>query len=414
MQQVLIHDMNIKVLMFGWEFPPYNSGGLGTACQGLTKALVSENVDLTFVLPKKIHIDQDWLNVMFAGVQSVRVKAVDTLLTPYVTAQEYSERRFFYRGGIYAEDLMGEVLRYGELAGEIARQEDFDLIHSHEWLSFLAGIKAKEISGKPLILHVHSTEYDRSAGHFNPEVYDIEKEAFQKADRILAVSGYTKNIIVEHYGINQNIIDVVHNGVEPPKYIEQPHDTPPPKMLNLKEHGYKIVLYVGRFSMHKGPDYFLKAAQKVLEYDDNVIFVMAGSGEMEHQLIEMAAEMGIAEKVIFAGYLRGEELDQIYSSADLYVLPSISEPFGIAPLESLIHKTPVIISKQSGVSEILSHALKVDFWDVDEMANKITTAIKHPELLEELRKSGHDQALGFNWKAAAKKVINVYKRLLKD
>lgn len=396
--------MNIKVLMFGWEFPPHNSGGLGTACHGLCKSLVSENVDLTFVLPRHIDIDDDWLHVLFAGVQNIRVKAVNSLLTPYVTASEYAQRRLFYRGGIYAEDLFSEVIRYADLVENIVNETNYDVIHAHEWLSFMAGIRAKELTGKPLILHVHSTEFDRSGGHVNQEVFDIEKEAFGKADKILAVSNYTKNIIVEQYGVNPDMIDVVYNGVEVPHYIERPHDYPEPRILHLKKHGYKIVLYVGRFSMHKGPDYFIKAAKKVLNYRDDIIFVMAGSGEMEHELIEMVADLGISDHVLFAGYLRGEDLDAMYSSADLYVLPSVSEPFGIAPLESLIRSTPVIISKQSGVSETVSHALKVDFWDIDEMTNKIISALDHPEMLSELTENGKQQALLLNWKAAAKKL----------
>jgi len=404
--------MSIKVLMFGWEFPPHNSGGLGTACQGLSRSLVSENVDLTFVLPRHIDIDDDWLHFLFAGVANIRVKAINSLLTPYVTATEYSKTRFFYRGGIYAEDLFSEVMRYAEKVDAIVAEESYDVIHAHEWLSFLAGLRAKELTGKPLILHVHSTEYDRSAGNMNPEVFEIEKNAFEKADCIVAVSGYTKNIIVDKYNIHPDRIEVIYNGVEVPPRYEKPNDQPEPRLLQLKSHGKKIVLYVGRFSMHKGPDYFIKAAQKVLKYRDDVIFVMAGAGEMEHELIEMVAEAGISEHVIFAGYLRGEELDSIYSSADLYVLPSVSEPFGIAPLESLIRSTPVLISKQSGVSETLEHALKVDFWDTDEMSNKIITALDHPEMLEELKKNGHRQALLLNWKAAAKKVINVYRHLI--
>jgi glycosyltransferase involved in cell wall biosynthesis len=404
--------MNIRVLMFGWEFPPHNSGGLGTACRGLCKSLVSENVDLTFVLPRHIDIDDDWLHVLFAGVANIRVKAVNSLLTPYATASEYSKRRLYFRGGIYAEDLYSEVVRYADKVEALIKDDTFDVIHAHEWLSFLAGMRAKELTGKPLILHVHSTEYDRSGGSMNPEVFDIEKEAFEKADKILAVSNYTKGIIVDKYGVNPDLIEVVYNGVEVPQYFEKPNDYPKPRLLHLKKHGYKIVLYVGRFSMHKGPDYFVKAAKKVLGYRDDVIFVMAGSGEMEHELIEMVAELGISDHVLFAGYLRGEELDAMFSSADLYVLPSVSEPFGIAPLESLIRNTPVLISKQSGVSEIVSHALKVDFWDTDEMTNKIITALDHPEMLKELQSNGRKQALLLNWKAAAKKVVNIYKQLV--
>src|SRR3989338_5117947 len=241
--------MSIKVLMFGWEFPPYNSGGLGTACRGLSRSLVAEHVDLTFVLPREVHIDDDWLHVLFAGVTSIRVKSVNTLLTPYITSSEYSKKRFFYRGGIYAEDLLSEVARYAELAADLVQEDDYDIIHAHEWLSFLAGIHAKELSGKPLVLHVHSTEFDRSAGNINPEVFEIEKHAFEQADRIIAVSNYTKNIIVERYGVNPELVDVVYNGVEVPQYYQKPHDVPQPELLKLRTLGKKIVLYVGIFIM---------------------------------------------------------------------------------------------------------------------------------------------------------------------
>ncbi len=405
--------MNIKVLMFGWEFPPHNSGGLGTACYGLCKALSDKPVDLTFVLPVEVKTPKDWVNIAFACIKNIALRGINALLSPYMTSEKY-RKLVPKKHSIYADSLFGEVLRYAEAAGEIAENYQYDVIHAHEWLSYPAGIKVKEVSGKPLILHVHSTEVDRSGGFINEEVYDLEKAAFEEADCVVAVSEYTKKILIDRYDVPQEKVQVVHNGVDVGLYSQGDAGPNSIYIKNLKKEGYKIVLYVGRFSLHKGPDYFIRAAQKVLQYYPKVVFIMAGSGEMQNELIELAADLGISDKILFSGFLRGDELETVYKSADLYVLPSVSEPFGIAPLESLINGTPVLLSKQSGVAGILKHALKVDFWDTDEMTNKIVAALTYNSLNRELSKNGKKEAKNITWKKSADKLVGIYKRISRN
>ncbi|MFI5206007.1 MAG: glycosyltransferase family 4 protein, partial [Candidatus Paceibacterales bacterium] len=284
---------------------------------------------------------------------------------------------------------------------------DFDVIHAHDWLSFLAGIRAHRISGKPLVVQIHSTEFDRTGNTTgNYEVFTIEKNGMELADSVIAVSNFTKNVITDKYGISPNKVHVVHNGIAKPGHSPFEND-----VLELKKHN-RIVLFVGRLTLQKGPDYFLKAAKKVLEYESNVVFLMVGDGDMKEQLIREAVHAGISDKVIFTGFLRDSELKKIYKSADLFVMPSVSEPFGIAGLESAINGTPVLLSKQSGISEILTHALKVDFWDIDEMTNKILAVLQHPPLKHTLKKHTLMESHLHTWHKAAKKVKNIYNSVI--
>jgi glycosyltransferase involved in cell wall biosynthesis len=310
---------------------------------------------------------------------------------------------------LYGHDLFSEVKRYAMEARKIAEKEEFDIIHAHDWLSFEAGIAAKEVSGKPLVVQLHSTEYDRCGGqNLNQAVYDIERRGMELADRVVGVSNLTKRIIEEHYGIPSSKVFAIHNRINADEY-NQPVDE---RIFQLKMDGKKIVLYAGRITLQKGPEYFLDAARKVLEYESNVLFVMAGSGDMEYKMINLAAQMGISDKVLFTGFLRGEELRSIFKLADVFVMPSVSEPFGIAALESIIHGTPVIISKQSGVSEIVQNALKVDFWDTDEMANKILSVISYQSLKSVLQDNGRNEVGTFSWDTAANETMNLYKSLV--
>lgn len=390
--------------MFGWELPPFNSGGLGVACYGLSKAL-SKNVDITFVLPRKVEVDASFLKLLFAN--NIKVTIIDSPLRPYLTSAEYA--RMEEDVTLYGNDLFSEVKRYAMEARKIAEREEFDVIHAHDWLSFEAGIAAKEVSGKPLIVQLHSTEYDRCGGqNLNQAVYDIEKRGMEVADKVVGVSNLTKRIIEEHYGIPSYKVFAIHNRINADEY-NQPVDE---RIFQLKMDGKKIVLYAGRITLQKGPEYFLDAARKVLDYDQNVLFVMAGSGDMEYKMIDLAASLGISDKVLFTGFLRGEELRSIFKLADVFVMPSVSEPFGIAALESIIHGTPVIISKQSGVSEIVQNALKVDFWDTDEMANKILSVISYQSLKSVLRANGRDEIETFSWDTAANETLNLYKTLV--
>lgn len=390
--------------MFGWEFPPHNSGGLGTACEGLTRALTASGVETIFVLPKLSQVSNKIMKFRFAGIENFKLRTVSGMLYPYVTSAGYDQLYQKQVAGVYGRNLLEEVKLYALRARHIAEEEEYDVIHAHDWLAYPAGLMAQKVSGKPLVVHVHATEFDRSGGSgVNQEVYDIEREGMQKAQKVITVSEWTKGIVMRHYGVPAEKIQVVHNGIEPQSFSPLPN-----RLEKLRAAGNRIILFVGRITLQKGPDYFVLAAKKVLQYEPKTLFVMVGSGDMEGQVVRLASELGISDHFIFPGFLRGEELNQIYQSADLYVLPSVSEPFGITPLESIANGTPVLISKQSGVAEVLSHALKVDFWDVDEMANQIIAVLHHDALKQTLTDNGHRELPRISWVEAARKCLAVY------
>lgn len=399
-----------RILMFGWELPPENSGGLGVACLGLSRELYGRGVDITFVVPKKTKsMKRDFFNLISADVNYKKLE-VDSPLSPYLNPKKYKSVLKKEERDIYGKNLFEEVDRYSECAAEIAKFENFDLIHAHDWLSFGAGIIAKKVSGKPLVAHVHATEYDRGGGrNINPRVFKKEKEGLQKADKIIAVSNYTKNIIINNYEISPKKVEVAHNGVD----LEKKPDSKS-VLDELKKSGKDIILFVGRLTLQKGPDYFLRAAKIVSKYNKDALFVVAGSGDMERQVMEQAAELGIADKVIFPGFVRGKRLHGLYKIADLFVMPSVSEPFGLTPLESLINGTPVILSKQSGVSEVLENALKVDFWDIKEMANKILTSLENKKIIDCLSQNGKREVKNITWKSAGEVCLKIYKQLIKS
>lgn len=392
--------------MFGWEFPPFNSGGLGTACYGLTKGMHHKGAKVTFVLPKaNSSMKAEFVKIISADLKTIEV---NSLLKGYMTEQSYKHELVISNSGVpnlYGRNLMEEVKRFALNAKKIATMEKYDIIHAHDWLTYLAGIEAKKVSGKPLVIHIHATEFDRSGEHVNQEVYDIERQGFEQSDHIIAVSNLTKNIVVSRYGINPDKITVVHNAVE---FNDHKFDD---ETLRIKEND-KLVLFLGRITMQKGPDYFVYAAKKALEFDPNIKFIMAGSGDMERFVIEKVAEFGISDKFLFTGFLRGKEIDRAYQMADLYVMPSVSEPFGITPLEAMRNNTPVIISKQSGVSEVVSHCLKVDFWDINQLVNKMLGVLHYQELHECLKHHGSMEVKKFNWDIPAEKCIDVYKKVL--
>ncbi|HSW97227.1 MAG TPA: glycosyltransferase family 4 protein, partial [Candidatus Saccharimonadales bacterium] len=394
----------IKVLMFGWELPPFNSGGLGVACYGLGKALSEKGIDITFVLPRKVNVESDFMRIIFASDIKAFPKVWKHQLT-YTFPALYKHLQNSNMGNLQLSSLLEEVEYYADAAELIAQQEDFDIIHAHDWLSFPAAMKAQEISGKPFVSHIHATELDRTgSSKGNQDIYDIEKEGMQYSDKVVAVSNLTKNVIVENYAISSSKVAVVHNGVE------LTDETISEKMFELKKDN-KIVLFVGRLTLQKGPDYFLKAAKKVLEHEQNVLFVMVGSGDMKEKLIRDAITLGISDKVIFTGFLRDSSLKALYAAADLFVMPSVSEPFGITGLESAINGTPVLVSKQSGVSEVLHHALQVDFWDIDEMTNKILAVISYAALKKTLKKNVAVEAHQQTWDKSAEKIRDVYRNL---
>lgn len=399
----------MKVLTFGWDFPPARNGGLGVACYGLTKELASNGIEVIFVLPKTQKTVGS-PRFLFADTEKVvRVREVPSAIQPYLGSQTMIESYDEYgKKQVHHRRLIEEVHAFAHRASQIALEEEHDIIHAHDWTSYLAGVAAKKVSGKPLILHVHATSFDQAAGdNVDPDIFKIEQEAFAEADRVITVSDYTRNIITTKHGAPEDRVEVVHNGCDT-------HDAPhqEPTLQELKEQGKKIVLYHGRITIQKGVDYFVKAARKVIDYDHNVVFVISGWGDMQSQIIDQVGALGLSKHFIFAGSLWEEERDRMYQSADLVVMPSVSEPFGLVPLEALQNGTASLISKQSGVGEVLTHVLKVDFWDIDEMANKIIAALRYDTMRNQMVTEGKQQMQHFSWRHAAAKVVELYRRLL--
>lgn len=402
----------MRVLTFGWDYPPMKNGGLGVACFGLTRELVGQGVEVLFVLPKRQVTIGEPTFIFADKEEKITVRPVESSLLPYQSTDTYIESIEFdpVTGTTKKQrrTILDEIHRFAHQASLIAKEEQFDLIHAHDWTSYLAGVAAKQASGKPLMLHVHATSFDQAASvHVDPAMYKIECEGFAAADIVVAVSEFTKRILIERHGVDPRKVAVVHNGCdtyEPPRH--------PQSMAELKAQGKKIVLYHGRITIQKGVDYFVKAARRVVDVDPNVVFVISGWGDMTNQIIEQVGRERLSGNVIFAGALWDDDRDRMYQSADLVVMPSVSEPFGLVPLEALQHGTPSLISKQSGVAEVLSHALKVDFWDVDEMANQILAALRYDALRNQLASHGRGELQKLSWRDAAKKVAQLYERLV--
>ncbi|MDX8337594.1 glycosyltransferase family 4 protein [Draconibacterium sp. IB214405] len=427
----------MKVLMFGWEFPPHISGGLGTACYGLTKGMSEiDDIDVTFVVPKAFG-DEDQERMKLIGANTIPVNRktvhfdsesktmeyleVDSPILPYVTEEEFwqlksgrysSQTKFIetddhskinFSGG-YGPDLLKEIREYALVAQLIAEDTTCDIIHAHDWLTYPAGIAAREISGKPLVIHVHATEFDRSGGDVNPKVYAIEREGMEAADKIITVSNLTRNIVIEKYGINPVKVVTVYNAVES---IENEKGSLPPKGVNDK-----VVTFLGRITMQKGPGYFIEAANLVLKKMQNARFVMAGSGDMMNEMIARTAELGIADRFHFTGFLKGNDVNDLFNMTDVFVMPSVSEPFGIVPLEAMQLNVPVIISKQSGVAEILKHAIKIDFWDTYAMADAIYGVLNYTSLSEHFQNEGKSEVNALKWIHSANEVRKVYMETL--
>ncbi|MGN0213727.1 MAG: glycosyltransferase [Muribaculaceae bacterium] len=417
----------MKALMFGWEFPPHILGGLGTASYGLTKGIYQNgDMDITFVIPRPMGDEEKtfakiigasntpvaWRDVNWDYVQQRQGNVMDP--QTYFDLRDHIYADFNYLNvndlgciefsGKYPQNLMEEINNYSIVAGVIARTAQFDVIHSHDWLTYPAGIHAKQVSGKPLVIHVHATDYDRSRGNVNPVVFGIEKDGMNQADHIITVSNLTRRTVIEKYGISPDKVTTVHNAVEP-----LPDDYLKIEKTPRKE---KIVTFLGRITMQKGPEYFVEAAAMVLKKVHNVRFVMAGGGDMMEKMIRLAARRGISDRFHFIGFLRGKEVYEMYKNSDVFIMPSVSEPFGIAPLEAMQMGVPSIISKQSGCAEILENVIKVDYWDVNEMANAIYSIISYQPMSQQLHEQGLDEVAGIVWKKAGTKVINIYKRLV--
>lgn len=400
-----------SVLMFGWEFPPYNSGGLGVACEGMSKALSASGVNLTFALPYKVPIKASWCKFVFADeeVDFKTSKEVMNYVSGYTshTSTKSTNHLINKISGLKGNSLMERVFLYAKKAPNIASKSVHSIIHAHDWLTYPAGIEAKKFSKRPLISHIHATEYDRSGETINRDIFEIEKEGFHKSDMIVAVSGRTRKSVIEKYGIDPDKVKVVHNGVD---FVET-NENLPHNLEVLKSRGYSIVLFVGRITFQKGPDYFVNMAEKVLKFEPKTFFVVSGSGDMEDQMIREVSKKGITNNFLFCGFLRGKELNGVFRAADIFVMPSVSEPFGIVPLEAMLANTPVLISKESGVSEVISCALKSNFWDVDDMTDKAVSVLRNKKLHRQLSLSGKKEVKTIHWKKAADSLISLYNSL---
>ncbi|MEA4850280.1 MAG: glycosyltransferase family 4 protein [Paludibacter sp.] len=417
----------MKALMFGWEFPPHILGGLGTASYGLTKGMALQpDMQITFVIPKPYgDEDQSFLKIIGACNVPVVWKEnnwdhVNQRIGNVMHPDEY----FWLRNGIkynfnriytndlgcidfsgrYPDNLIEEISNYEAVASVLAHQLEFDIIHSHDWLTYPAGVFAKQISGKPLVIHVHATDFDRSRGQVNPTVYAIEKRGMDAADHIMTVSELTRRTVIEKYNQDPAKVTTVHNAVEPLSDAETFTKTP------RKD---KVVTFLGRITMQKGPEYFVEAAHLVLQKTKGVRFVMAGSGDMMNAMIDLAAKKGISDRFHFTGFLKGRQVHEMLAESDVYIMPSVSEPFGISPLEAMQVGTPSIISKQSGCAEILTHAIKTDYWDIDAMADAIYSIVKNPSMYKSLRELGREEVNNIKWYDAGLKVRGIYDSVIR-
>jgi glycosyltransferase involved in cell wall biosynthesis len=416
----------MKALMFGWEFPPHILGGLGTASYGLTKGMsLQPDMNITFVIPKP-HGDEDQSFLKIVGACNVPVNWRENsweYVNNRIGRMMHPDEYFWLRNGIkynfsrihtndlgcidfsgrYPDNLIEEIANYEAVASVLAHQMDFDIIHSHDWLTYPAGVFAKQISGKPLVIHVHATDFDRSRGQVNPTVYGIEKRGMDMADHIMTVSELTRRIVIEKYHQNPAKVTTVHNAVEPLPDADSFTKTP---------RRDKVVTFLGRITMQKGPEYFVEAAYRVLQKTSGVRFVMAGSGDMMQAMIDLAARRGIADKFHFTGFLKGRQVHEMLGESDVYIMPSVSEPFGISPLEAMQVGTPSIISKQSGCAEILDHAIKTDYWDIDAMADAIYAIVKYPAMYSSLRNLGREEVDNIKWYDAGLKVRSIYESVI--
>ena len=429
LQSVELKLIRMKVLMFGWEFPPHILGGLGTASYGITAGLAKQpDMQITFCIPKPWgDEDKSFMNIIGLSETPIVWRDVDydyvkqrlgNKMSPeqYYALRDHIYADFSYRqtndlgciefSGRYPDNLHDEINNYSIVAGVIARQQEYDIIHAHDWLTYPAGIHAKHVSGKPLVIHVHATDFDRSRGNVNPTVFAIEKDGMENADHIMTVSELTRRTVIDKYGISPDKVTTVHNAVIPLS----------DELLNLprREKKDKVITFLGRITMQKGPEYFVEAAAKVLQKNKHVRFVMAGSGDMMDAMIKLAAKRNIADRFHFTGFLRGKQVYEMLADSDVYVMPSVSEPFGISPLEAMEMGVPSIISKQSGCAEILDNVIKTDYWDIDAMADAMHALTTYPALHRELRDRGIEEIHGITWEKAGKKVIDIYKRVIAD
>jgi glycosyltransferase involved in cell wall biosynthesis len=415
----------MKALMFGWEFPPHILGGLGTASYGLTKGMYNNgDMEISFVIPKpQGDEEKGFANIIGANCTPVAWRDVNRdyvegrigkVMDPqlYFDLRDHIYADFNYMrlndlgciefSGRYPDNIIEEINNYSIVAGVISRTIPCDVIHSHDWLTYPAGIHAKNVTGKPLVIHVHATDFAR--GNVNPTVFGIEKDGMENADHIITVSDLTRRTVIDKYGISPDKVTTVHNAVIPLS----------DELLNLprREKKDKVITFLGRITMQKGPEYFVEAAAKVLQKNRNVRFVMAGSGDMMDDMIRLAAKRNIADRFHFTGFLRGRQVYEMLADSDVYVMPSVSEPFGISPLEAMEMGVPSIISKQSGCAEILDYVIKTDYWDIDAMADAMHALVSYPGLHNMLRDKGIEEIHRITWEKAGKKVIDIYRQVM--
>jgi glycosyltransferase involved in cell wall biosynthesis len=388
--------------MLGWELPPHNSGGLGVACLQLSKALAKSGADIDFILPYSSDEKYDFMKVTSA--QPKNVKSI-------FKSQAYDSYKYVLKDGKEVNVSIADQQQTYEIAvGQIIKEKEFDVIHAHDWLTFRAGLRAKQQSGKPLIAHVHSIERDRAGGKYgNPIVREIEYMGFMLADRIIAVSERVKKMIAEDYSIPEDKIEVVHNSIDKSFLEPLDSDNAYKYLEHMKQHGWNVVVNIGRLTIQKGLPHFLRAAGQVAKYAPKTFFLIVGDGEQRDELIEIAAENGIADRVIFTGFQRGKNWRDAYAIGDLFVMPSVSEPFGLTPLEAVAYGTPALISKQSGISEVLQNCLKVDFWDENEMANQIVGLLQNNSLRDELHQNAFKEYERMSWGKAAGQLMDIYR-----
>ena len=403
-----------NVFMIGWEFPPHNSGGLGTACAGLTKALSDRQIYQTFVLPKKLPVDARYINVAFPNQPFFQQIHINMELQPYgpITGfnRNYLRTRSRSAKAFYTK-MVNDAYEYAHVVEELSSQYPHDVIHGHDWMTYPAAIAAQQNTGKPMVLHIHATEFDRTLhhSHVNPEIAEIEYQGLSKADRVIAVSNYTKNLIVDKYSIDTKKIDVIHNGIDLSEfqYHQFDHDH-----LQQFARGKKVVVFMGRLTAQKGPDYFVQVASRIAKEVPEALFVVAGDGDMYNQMLMRSAHHNLTGKLLFSGFLRDRNKMYLYRRADLFIMPSVSEPFGLVALEAAAAHTPVIISKQSGVAEVMSHAMAVDYWDVNQTANYAIHVLRNDDHHAYLCHHGAKEVEQINWGCAADKCIDVYSSLL--
>ena len=418
----------MKVLMFGWEFPPHISGGLGTASYGLTKGFVQQgDVEIKFCIPKP-YGDEDNSFLRIVAMNSVPIvwkdvnyDYVNSRVGNVITPEEYYRYReniysdFSYMNtndlgcmefaGGYPDNLHDEINNYSIIAGVVARTEEFDIIHSHDWLTYPAGIHAKQVSGKKLVIHVHATDFDRSRGNVNPTVYAIEKNGMDNADHIFCVSELTRQTVIHKYHQHPDKVSTLHNAVTP---LEKEILDIVPKKIP----GEKVVTFLGRITMQKGPEYFVEAAAQVLKKTRNIRFCMAGSGDMMNDMIRLVAQRGISDRFHFPGFMRGRQVYECLKASDVYIMPSVSEPFGISPLEAMQCDVPTIISKQSGCAEILDKCIKTDYWDINAMADAIYSICNNESLYEYLKVEGRKKVDSITWEDVALRLRRMYEKVL--